>query len=82
MKYPSLTRSNMRYRGPMESRKLNKFYTDVFYNISDAYKRLEALKEETNTFYQDIRTGGNNMSSSIIAIRKEGTFLKGGEARE
>lgn len=82
MRYPSLTRANMRYRGPMESRKLNKFYTDAAHDITDAYKRLETLKQETTAFYDGIRTGGNDMSSSTSFIRKETNYLKGGEARE
>jgi hypothetical protein len=82
MRYPSLTRSNMRYRGPMESKKVNKLNRDAAYDISDAFERLESLKQRTNEFYEQMRTGGSDMSNSLISTRSQSAYLKGGEARE
>lgn len=82
MRYPSLSRSNMRYRGPMESRKLSKLQTDAYYDLSYLYQRLQELKQETETFIDETREGGMEMSSQFTSIRKHSSFLRGGDSRE
>lgn len=82
MQYPSLSRSNMRYRGPMESRKLNKVYADTYYDLSHLYKRLEELKENVSSFRDEMRKGGEEMSEQFSFIRYKAGYLKGGDSRE
>lgn len=72
----------MRYRGPMESRKLNKLHTETYYDVSYLYKRLEELKTETLSFREEMRKGGEEMSSQYGFIREQSNYLKGGDSRE
>lgn len=88
MRYPSMTRQNMRHRGPMESRKLNQVRQQARMDIAALYQQLDAIKVGTTTFMNDMRegnqtgiTGGNEMSSQLMLVRKETEYLKGGGIR-
>ncbi|MNL33796.1 hypothetical protein D3C87_1557260 [compost metagenome] len=88
MRYPSATRQNMRYRGPMESRKVNQGRQQARIDVASLYTQLDAIKSGTTTFMNDMRdgnetgiTGGNEMSSQLMLIRKETGYLKGGGIR-
>lgn len=43
MIYPNLTNLNARYRGPIESKKINFFNNQIEYNIKLLYKEFENL---------------------------------------
>lgn len=89
MRNPSISRSNSRHRGPMESAKLNKQVSQTLHSIHDLYEILNSLKAEAQTFLSDARdgneaegiTGGNQMSYVVSQIRKEARYMKGGVPR-
>lgn len=81
MRYPTITKHNMRYRGPMESEKYNKKNKDFEHDMDYLFKKLAALKQETHAVFADIYQGGNEMSAQCSVIRKQEEYLRGGESR-
>ena len=82
MRYSSLSRNNMRYRGPMESAKLNKFRTDTEVDLRYLYEKIEEIKKETKAMREEFYAGGMEMSSKYGFVRLRAAYLKGGDSRE
>lgn len=49
MIHPSQIKTNMRYRGPMETFKMNRSTTSLAYDINRLYKRFEAMEKKLTT---------------------------------
>lgn len=53
-KYPSIQRQNMRHRGPIESKKMNRFYIEAEQNLKVVQSNLNAIKEKISSYNHDI----------------------------
>lgn len=82
--YSSQVRSNMRYRGPIESRKLNKNNAEIYVNLSALYSKLEQMASSAQLLRDTIRYGSDTVAgeeSTQAALRFlsiEAEAIKGG----
>lgn len=66
--YPIATKNNNRYRGPVETNKINIFYDDIEYNINYLKNLFEILKEKTIKIDNNIKTRKSDNTNSLIKI--------------
>jgi hypothetical protein len=81
MYYPSFIRDNMRYRGPMESRKMNRIQQALVRDIGLLFTRMNDMHTETLTLREEAFQGNRDIAGSLQKISSEGKYVKGGESR-
>ena len=70
--WPSMTKRNFRYRGPIESTKMNKTTSEEFYIAFQLYKQLTTNQETITTIQQQSITGGSQVLVNGIPVQVTG----------
>lgn len=60
--YPTKVRTNMRYRGPVESGKLNQTQEELHADILALYQRVEQQQTTLSALWDDIRYGADDIA--------------------
>lgn len=81
MRYPTISRENARYRGPMEARKFSKVFANVQHDLAYLFERIDLIKKDTDKTLRDTYAGFQDRTESMSYVNKENQFLKGGESR-
>lgn len=71
MWFPGLHRTNMRYRGPMESEKLNRFVLQMAHNLKVAGEALDELRRRTEELVKQHKAALENESINLSRLARK-----------
>lgn len=66
--YPSIVRTNMRNRGPIESNKLNRNNLDLLYNMKYLCAQMNQSESDLNELAEVLYDRSNIVSARLINI--------------
>lgn len=72
---PTVVRSNHRYRGPVESQKIDQFKEAVHTDLTRAYQALDALKTELDSLLDSFTNGREfDFPEAIYSVAQDGSI--------
>lgn len=81
MRYPTLSRENSRYRGPMEGHKFSQLADAIEHDFKYLFERIALIKEDTEKTFGNMYKEGQKRTEKMSYITADNLYLRGGESR-
>lgn len=80
MRYPTISRENSRYRGPVESKKFSQLADAIEHDLKYVFEHIGIITEDTKQTFSDMYADTQKRTQTMSYVSADNAYLKGGES--